>query len=192
MSLDNQWRLIREAHAAKESLGSRGPLPRVLEPVLVYVRLDSSAQIAAVHARSLAEADAALRAGIGEAWPQGSYRATSFFVRGHLEDLRRVSPLLRAPQSFLRGGHPWVVTSRAEVRTRAPRSAGIYRVYATTEDGVGRIYIGQAVNMRRRLLDPHDTIDSWGWQSITKIELLEVPRRALGRESQTARSGGTE
>ncbi len=34
--------------------------------------------------------------------------------------------------------------------------------------------------MRRRLLDPHDTIDSWGWQSITKIELLEVVRPHTG------------
>ena len=102
-----------------------------------------------------------------------------WYVTGELRELVSHSPLLGQPMSALREGRPILIRSSQEI-SRAPAGGGIYRIYLSAGTGRESVYIGQAVNLHRRLRT-HEKTREWGWgaSGISHIEVLPVSR-AMG------------
>lgn len=65
---------------------------------------------------------------------------------------------------------------------RLPPRAGIYRIHRRAGTTSHELYVGQAVDVRRRLSYGHDKIREWGWgdEGISFIEVLSVKAPAGG------------
>ena len=168
--VEELWRAIELDCPGAYRLPRRGPL-RTTGPGILYVKRADTAQIAAVIASSCAAAVAAL------AWSPGDTRPHAVFVEGSPKKLRKRSVILAEPTSPLRRGRPLRMTSLSDVRTRAPHAGGIYRIRRATTDGVGEVYIGQAVDLCRRL-STHEKVKAWGWGGATGItDIAILPAR---------------
>lgn len=167
--VDELWRAIQLREKSAFRLPRRGRLPAT-GPGILYVKKASTAQIAAVVASSLAGAVAAL------GWDAADTRPCALFAEGKRKKLRKRSVVFVDAPNPLPPGRPLHVRSASDLRARAPHAAGIYRIHRATNDGVGEVYVGQAVDLRRRLSN-HEKVRDWGWggwSGITGIDLLPI------------------
>ena len=168
------WRAVRKAHPLSKPLGGRGPLSQTgifAAQGALYTYDPLTQQIVVALARSLRLAAYAI-----EATPESALlRSFALWVPGDDDEIRKVSPILRAPKSALQAGRP-IKVMRPEDWPKVPHVAGIYRIHLLIA-GESCVYVGRSQDLRRRPFRHEKTSDRmWGGNpdGIRYIELIPV------------------
>lgn len=176
-STQAMWEAVQRGHPYATRIGRRGPLPTnpsTSGPGALYICNRAERQIVVVVATSLAGAIAALEQGTEVV---GTFaRTESLWAPGSVDELRRDSPLLKAPANALRRGRPILVRGESDW-ARVPHKAGIYRIHLMDTAGPS-LYVGRSQDLRVRPRHHNKTAGlpwSDGWKTgVLRIELLPV------------------